>query len=264
MDTPKIMGILNITQDSFYDGNSHNSIKKAILKCSQMIVEGADIIDIGAVSSRPGAEIVSASEEESRLLPIFKEIRKEFPEIILSVDTYNSEVVKIACEEGIDMVNDISGGLFDDKMLDTVASTGLPYILMHIQGDPRTMQLNPVYTDVTSEVRDHLFSRADLAKEAGINQVILDPGFGFGKTPDHNFRILKHLRLFGKEGHPVLAGISRKSMINKVLETGPEAALNGTTVLNTIALLNGADILRVHDVKEAMEAVKLVEKYYSG
>lgn len=278
---PRVMGILNITHDSFYDGSKkawgHGGMEAGkrgsreagncelrtanwMLKVEQMVSEGAYIIDIGAVSTRPGAAEVSVEEEKRRLIPVLKEIRAAYQGIILSVDTYRAEIAKIAAGEGADMINDISGGTFDPRMIPFVAEIQIPYIIMHIQGTPSTMQLNPVYEDVVKEVGSFLLEQARKLRESGHDQIILDPGFGFGKTVDHNFRLLENLDSLVAAGYPVLAGLSRKSMINRVLQIKPEEALNGTTVLNTIALLKGASILRVHDVKPAVEAVQLVNE----
>lgn len=256
---PRVMGILNITHDSFYDGGKGEEGKRRE-KVEQMVSEGAYIIDIGAVSTRPGAAEVSVEEEKRRLIPVLKEIRTAYQGIILSVDTYRAEIAKIAAGEGADMINDISGGTFDPRMIPFVAEIQIPYIIMHIQGTPSTMQLNPVYEDVVKEVGSFLLEQARKLRKSGHDQIILDPGFGFGKTVDHNFRLLENLDGLVAAGYPVLAGLSRKSMINRVLQIKPEEALNGTTVLNTIALLKGASILRVHDVKPAVEAVQLVNE----
>jgi dihydropteroate synthase len=277
---PRVMGILNLTPDSFYDremgrqGDRKNvgiggfgdlgiwgSVPQ---KVEEMVREGAYIIDIGAVSTRPGAEEVSQEEELARLLWPLKEVRKRFPEVILSIDTYRSEVAEIAAGEGADMINDISGGTFDPGMIPLVTRLGIPYVVMHILGTPRSMQSDPKYEDVAAEVFGFLEDQARNLSEAGHRKIILDPGFGFGKTVEHNYRLLQHLDKLTASGYPVLAGISRKSMINRVLGTRPETALNGTTVLNTIALMQGASILRVHDVMEAVEAVKLAGMVIGG
>ena len=254
-----VMAILNVTPDSFYDGGVNTSETAWLQKVEQSLGDGAEIIDIGAVSTRPGAKEVNQDEELERLIPAIKSILKHFPGSIISVDTYRSAVAHAVIEEGALMINDISGGTFDPEILKIVAHAGLPYIVMHIQGTPRNMQANPEYADITNEVIDFLKVQTEQAHQAGIQQVIWDPGFGFGKTNEHNFQLMKDLKLFKASGHPLLVGISRKSMINKVLGTKPSEALNGTTVLNTFALLNGADILRVHDVKEAVETIKLLE-----
>ena len=254
-----VMAILNVTPDSFYDGGVNVTERTWLQKVEQHITDGAGIIDIGAVSTRPGAKEVSQEEELERLIPVIKSISKHFPEIILSIDTYRSEVARVVIEEGAGMINDISGGTFDPDILSVTAKSGVPYIIMHIKGHPKNMQINPSYNDITTEVMDFLNQQTVKANQAGIKQVIWDPGFGFGKTPEHNYQLLKDLKRFKVSGYPLLVGISRKSMINVILGTKPAEALNGTTVLNTYALLNGADILRVHDVKEAVQAIKLVE-----
>ena len=255
--TPRVMGILNVSPDSFYDGGKYDSQEKIALHAEKMVVEGASIIDIGAVSTRPGAEKVSTDIELQKLIPAITAVRNYFPEIIISADTYNSKAVHKAIEAGADIINDVSGGTADEKMMDTVAKLNVPYIIMHIQGTPKEMQINPFYDNVVADVMSFFIQQTNLALSKGIKQIIIDPGFGFGKTVEHNYLLLSNLSKFQKFGFPILAGISRKSMINKVLGTKPENALNGTTVTNTIALMNGADILRVHDVKEAMEAIKI-------
>lgn len=254
-----VMAILNVTPDSFYDGGVNVTERAWLQKVEQHITDGAGIIDIGAVSTRPGAKDVSEEEELERLIPVIKSIRKHFPEIILSIDTYRSGVARAVIGEGAGIINDISGGTFDPDILSVTAKSGVPYIIMHIKGNPKNMQINPSYDDITTEVMDFLNQQTIKATQAGIKQVIWDPGFGFGKTSEHNYRLMKDLMMFKTSGHPLLVGISRKSMINAILGTKPLEALNGTTVLNTFALLNGADIIRVHDVKEAIQAIKLVE-----
>jgi len=258
---PCVMGILNLTPDSFYDGGKYLKGKRYLHHVEQMIEEGAMIIDLGAVSTRPGAMQVDESVEKRRLLPVLSEIRKEFPDIFISVDTFRASVASETIGAGADMINDISGGRFDDGMLNTVADKKVPYIIMHIQGTPEKMQVNPVYHDVTWELLNYFTERISAAHDAGISQLIIDPGFGFGKTVRHNYQILKDIKSFSKFDIPVSAGISRKSMINRVINTDPEDALYGTVVLNTIAILNGANILRVHDVKPAVELIRLCEQY---
>jgi dihydropteroate synthase len=226
-------------------------------KVDRMLQEGAYIIDIGAVSTRPGAAEVSPEEEKNRLMPVLKEIRKVYPGIIISVDTYRAEIAGMAASEGADMINDISGGTFDPAMINTIIKLDIPYVIMHIRGTPATMQVNPVYDDVVKEVLDFLLKQAEKLVNKGHHKIIIDPGFGFGKTVEHNFQLLKRLDELVSTGYPVLAGLSRKSMINRVLNIKPADALNGTTVLNTLALLKGASILRVHDVREAREAIQL-------
>ena len=259
---PIIMGILNITPDSFYDGGKFNSEKDIRIHTEKMIADGAIIIDIGATSTRPGAEEITEEQELERLLMALNLITNNFPDTLISVDTYRSYIAKTVIREGAHIINDISGGSFDSKMFEVIAKHKVPYIMMHTQGTPKNMQQNPQYNNVVTEIK--LFFQHQIAKlkQLGVNKnIILDPGFGFGKTLKHNYKLLYHLKSFADLGYPLLTGISRKSMINKVLKTKPQYALNGTSILNTIALLNGANILRVHDVKEASEAIKLVEYY---
>ncbi|MDP4291871.1 MAG: dihydropteroate synthase [Bacteroidota bacterium] len=253
------MAILNITPDSFFDGGVNATETAWLQKVEQSVNDGAGIIDIGAVSTRPGASYVNEEEELKRLIPAVKSVVSHFPECIISIDTYRSGVAHAAIEEGAGMINDISGGTFDTEILNTVSRAGVPYILMHLKGDPLIMQKNPHYDNVTEEVMTFLNEQTQKALTAGVKQVIWDPGFGFDKTVEHNYQLMKDLKQFKKQGYPLLVGISRKSMINVVLGTKPAQALNGTTVLNTYALLNGADILRVHDVREAVQAVKILE-----
>lgn len=257
---PLVMAIVNITPDSFYDGGRYSGVKDILADVEEKVKSGADIIDIGAVSSRPGAEEISEDEEWKRLQPVIAEVRKKFSKIIISIDTYRSEIVKKSAAEGADLINDISGGNFDKEMFNTVAKLDLPYILMHIRGTPKDMQKEPHYEDVVKEVMNDLRTKTEQLNKLGFYKIILDPGFGFGKNVEHNFKLLKQIDLFAAQ-YPVLAGVSRKSMINKVIKTNPVTALNGTTVLNTIALLNGASVLRVHDVTEAKQAIELVEFY---
>jgi dihydropteroate synthase len=260
---PRVMGILNLTPDSFYDNRGQGGMEAGrhgsgeAWKVEKMIQDGGYIIDIGAVSTRPGAAEVPQEEEKRRLLPVVRSIRKEYPDIIISIDTFRSEIAKLAAGEGADMINDISGGMIDPLMHSCIIKLGIPYVIMHMQGTPADMQLNPVYEDVKREVHGFLLGQAKKLEEKGHGKIILDPGFGFGKTVEHNFTLLETLDELCGLGYPVLAGLSRKSMINRVLGTKPDQALNGTTVLNTVALLKGASILRVHDVKEAAQAVKL-------
>lgn len=255
---PVVMGIINLTPDSFYDGGTINSPVQLLKKAEKQVDEGAAILDLGAVSTRPGASTVSLEEELRRLLPALKLIRNTFPKIFISVDTFRAPVALAAAELGADIINDISGGTHDLTMFKTVAKAKLPYVLMHMQGTPQTMQQNPRYKNVTKEVHGFFQRQIKKARTAGMKQIICDPGFGFGKTVKHNYTLLKNLAEFSKFNCPVLAGISRKSMVNKVLEVKSQDALTGTIVLNSVALLNGANILRVHDVKEAIEAIKLV------
>ena len=264
LDEPLVMGILNLTPDSFYDGGHISSVEEAIEKASRMMREGAAILDIGAVSTKPGAQDVPAEEEIRRLLPVITELRKQFPATPLSVDTYRAEVARRALDAGADIINDIYGGRFEEDIMNVAAEAHAPYILMHMQGEPANMQKHPDYADVVKEVLQFLTERSLRAKELGIKDVIVDPGFGFGKTVEHNFRLLDHLEHFHHLELPLLVGFSRKSMINKTLGIHPAEALNGTTVLNTLALLKGAHILRVHDVKEAVETVALLKKLHSS
>ncbi len=258
IDEPWVMGILNLTPDSFFDGGKFSSTQLAVQQCQSMLEDGAKIIDIGASSTRPGAGRLSPKEEIARLKKTLSTIRKEFPEALLSVDTFQAEVARAAADMGTDIINDISGGTMDDEMPKTMGEIKLPYILMHIQGNPQSMQQNPQYKNVFMEVSKFLSQQMRKFTEQGVADIILDPGFGFGKTVEHNYSLLNHLADFQLFERPLLVGFSRKSMINKVLGTKPEDALNGTTILNTMALQKGADILRVHDVKQAVEAVKIV------
>lgn len=261
---PAVTGILNVTPDSFYDGGRYTDPRDIAWQAGKMLDEGASFIDIGGVSTRPGAAEVTESEEMDRILPAIEEITRHFPEAILSIDTYRSGVAAECIQAGGHMINDISGGQFDERMFSFIAETGVPYIMMHIKGNPADMQKDPKYTDVVTEVMSFFEGRLNKLRSLGVtDNVVIDPGFGFGKTLEHNFRLLDNLSEFRKLGCPVMAGVSRKSMINKVLGTHPSKALNGTTVLHTIALLNGADIIRAHDVKEAVEAVKLVQQLKS-
>lgn len=259
LSVPVVMGILNVTPDSFYDGGSYQSEMKIIGRIHQIVEEGAGIIDVGAYSSRPGADFVDEKEEIARLMPAVELIRKYFPSVFISIDTFRAKVAEeVNTCMGPVIVNDISGGTMDDRMFSYVAKAKIPYIMMHIQGTPATMQKNPVYKDIVGEVGRFFEERIASLGELGFRNIALDPGFGFGKTVEHNYELLKGMEVYTRLGFPILVGISRKSMIYKVLNETPAESLNGTTVLNTIALMKGADILRVHDVKEAVEAVKLV------
>lgn len=261
LDQPVVMGILNLTPDSFYDGGRYQSEKAALLRAEEILEQGGLIIDVGAISTRPGAAAVSENEEINRLLPSIKAIRKHFPQVILSVDSYRSAVItRVVNETGGCIVNDISGGMLDDKMFETVALLGIPYILMHMQGTPQTMQQNPSYQDVVKEILLDLSEKVNTLKLLGVNDIIVDPGFGFGKNTVHNYELLNRLDSFRLFELPLLVGLSRKTMIWKLLGITPDASLNGTTALNTLALMGGADILRVHDVREAVETIKLVSK----
>jgi dihydropteroate synthase len=255
--TPLLMGILNSTPDSFFDGGLYTSEIKWLKKTADMIESGADIIDVGAYSTRPGAVNITEEEELERLVPVITSIRKHFPEQLLSVDSFRASVAEKAIGEGANIINDISGGTIDAAMFSTVARLQVPYILMHIKGTPQTMQLSPSYSNVVEEVKFYFDERIKLLQELGFFKIIIDPGFGFGKTLEHNFELFNKLDTFQSFKLPILAGISRKSMIHKVLNISSKEALNGTTVLNTLALTKGASILRVHDVKEAKEVIDL-------
>lgn len=255
---PRIMGILNVTPDSFYAESRTPDEADIEARVEKMMAEGVDMIDIGAYSSRPGADDVSVEEEMRRLRVGLRCVRKLFPEVPVSVDTFRADVAKMAIEEGgADIINDISGGTMDRQMFRTVARLGVPYILMHIQGTPQTMQAAPQYENVRREVMLYFTERIDRLQQMGVNDIIVDPGFGFGKTVAHNYELMAHLEDFHELERPLLVGISRKSMIYKLLGGSPQTALNGTTVLNTVSLEKGAHILRVHDVKEAVEAKKM-------
>jgi len=260
LSIPKVMGVINITPDSFYEGSRATEEKEILKAATEIIEDGADIIDIGGYSSRPGAAEVPPEEEKKRVLTAICLISREFPEIIISVDTFRSEIAREAVSEcGAHMINDISGGEADSNMLDVIQQLNVPYIMMHMQGMPENMQDNPVYADVVADILVWFSSKIARLQSAGVKDIIIDPGFGFGKTVSHNFEILHRLADFSISGLPLLVGMSRKSMIWKTLGVSPEEALNGTTVLNTIALMKGADILRVHDVKEAVQVVRLME-----
>lgn len=263
LNQPVVMGILNITQDSFFDGGRYLTTESIIDRAGRILEEGAAIIDIGAVSTRPGSSGVSAEEEVQRLIPVIEILRKYYPTAIISADTFRSAIAAKAIEAGAGIINDISGGTMDKEMIGFMANTNAAYVLMHIQGTPENMQINPVYSDVTKEVYGFFRERLNFFESKGKQNIILDPGFGFGKNLEHNYRLLGDIRYFADMGYAVLAGVSRKSMINKVLKTTAAEALNGTSIINTIALLNGVRILRVHDVKEAAEAIKLTETYLS-
>lgn len=257
-DKPLIMGILNVTEDSFFDGGKHNTEKQWLLHIEKMLLEGADIIDIGAASTRPGAKLISKADEISIIERVLKSVRKEYPEIIISIDTYYAIVAKYSIENGADIINDISGGEIDNEMFRTIADLKVPYILMHIKGTPENMNQFAHYNDIIQEMILYFSEKVNKLKLLGVNDIIIDPGFGFSKTLDDNYKLMNQLEVFHFLELPVLVGISRKSMINKVLETNATEALNGTTVLNTIALQKGANILRVHDVKEAVETLKIL------
>jgi dihydropteroate synthase len=258
---PQIMAIVNVTPDSFYDGGKYGDLNDIYFDVDEKISNGAHIIDIGAASSRPNAVEIDEEQEWKRLGPVLSGLRKRFPDILLSIDTFRASVARKAAGEGADIINDIGGGNLDPDMFSTIATLQLPYVLMHIKGTPQTMQKDPSYQNVSQEVRNGLMEKAELLAKKDFHKIILDPGFGFGKTTAHNYQLLKDLGSLAQAGYPVLAGVSRKGMINKVIGTSPVTALNGTTVLNTIALLNGAKFLRVHDVIEAKQAIELVKFY---
>lgn len=261
LSTPKVMGILNITSDSFYQGSRFNEEKDIIKAAVMMTEDGADILDVGGYSTRPGAQEILPEDEKSKVLKAIKLIYRELPEAVISVDTFRAEVAMEAVNDcGASIINDISGGESDPKMFSVVEKLNVPYILMHMQGNPRSMQDNPVYDDVVADILRWFGEKIFRLQSAGVKDIIIDPGFGFGKTIAHNFEMLHRLGDFSIAGLPVLVGISRKSMIWKTLKITADEALNGTSVLNSVALLNGADILRVHDVKEAVQCVKLIEK----
>jgi dihydropteroate synthase len=261
IDEPIVMGIINTTPDSFFADSQKMSVDGALRKAEQMLNEGAIILDIGGQSTKPGSEQVGADEETRRVLPVIEAISKAFPSAYLSVDTFYAAVAKAAVEAGACIVNDVSGGEMDAEMLSTVAALKVPYVCMHMQGKPSDMQTNPTYANVVLDVLDYFIAQKNACKNAGIKDVIFDVGFGFGKTIAHNFQLLKNLATFKMLDAPMLVGLSRKSMIYKSLQTTAEQALNGTTVLNSLALQNGANILRVHDVQAAVETIKLYQLY---
>ncbi len=252
-EQPLIMGILNLTTDSFYDGGKYINLDSAMSRVQEIVDEGADILDIGAFSSRPGAHLVSAEQQLSLLTPVFTEVVKSHPDLVLSVDCYHSTVVEALSKISPFIINDITGFSQDERLLDVIKDLGLAYVLMHIKGTPADMQSKAQYTDVVFEVISELSAKLHILKSKGINEVIVDPGFGFAKTTAQNYELLRKLNAFGVLGHPIMVGLSRKSMIYKPLQSDPSKALNGTTALHMAALLNGARILRVHDVKEAVE-----------
>ena len=260
LSIPKVMGILNVTPNSFFDGGKYKNEEEIISQVDKMLSDGATFIDIGAYSSKPSAEFVSEQEEIERIVPVIELILKYFPEALLSIDTFRAEVAKVSIESGAAIINDIAAGELDDKMFDVIAKYNVPYIMMHMRGNPQTMQTLTEYDDIVKEMLFYFSEKVKKARSLGINDLILDPGFGFAKTTDQNYEVLQKMELFNLLELPVLAGVSRKSMIYKTLGNSAQDALNGTTVLNTIALIKGAKILRVHDVKEAMECVTLCEK----
>ena len=256
--TSIVMGILNITDNSFYDGGQYNSEEKILSHTKKMLEEGASIIDLGAQSSKPDSEPISEKEETEKLVSTIHLLKQNFPEIIISIDTYRSKVAEKCINSGADIINDISAGEMDEEMFATIAKLKVPYIIMHMKGTPKMMQNNPKYNNVTEEVFSYLEKKVNELKQLGVTDIIIDPGFGFGKTIKHNYQLLNHLEKFTQLGVPLLIGASRKSMIYNILETNAENALNGTTVAHTIALQKGINIIRTHDVKEAMECIKIV------
>jgi dihydropteroate synthase len=263
LSQPKVMGILNITPNSFFDGGRYSSSAEILAKVEKMLAEGATFIDIGAYSSKPSAEFVTEEEELNRIVPVVQLLVKHFPKILISIDTFRSEVAKACIENGAAIINDISAGNLDDKMLSVIAQHNVPYIMMHMRGTPQTMQSLTEYEDIVKEVLLYFSEKVSQARRLGINDLIIDPGFGFAKTMEQNYEVMQKLELFHNLELPLLVGISRKSMIHKTLGISADDALNGTTFLNTIALTKGAHILRVHDVAAAMECVKLYEKLNS-
>lgn len=259
LSKPVVMGILNVTPDSFFDGGKYKTVKKVVRRAEEILEQGGTIIDIGAVSTKPGSEGISTKDEIERLLPAVAAVRKEFPQAFISIDTYRSWVaLKVIEDCGPCIVNDVSGGNFDPHMFDTIGKLGVPYILMHMLGTPLKMQDNPVYEDIIRDISLFFTDRVKQLNKAGVKDVIIDPGFGFGKTLQQNYELLNRLDSFKVFQLPVMVGVSRKSMINQLLGTKPEEALNGTSVINTLALMGGADLLRVHDVREAVEAVRIM------
>jgi dihydropteroate synthase len=261
LSQPVVMGILNATPDSFYNKGRESGADDLLRMAEKMLSDGAAILDIGGASTKPGQPLLRAEEELPRVLSAVIAIHERFPEAWLSIDTYNARTARECVEAGISIVNDISAGRFDEEMLPTVAALKVPFIAMHIQGTPQTMQIDPQYNDVVAEVRTHLQHICMQCEEQGIHDIIIDPGFGFGKTVEHNFSLLRSLNTFKILGRPILAGLSRKSMVCKPLKVNPEKALNGTTALNMLALLQGANILRVHDVKEAKQVIVMAQLY---
>lgn len=257
LETPLVIGILNITPDSFYAGSRYQQMEEVLRQAEKMLLEGAAILDVGGMSSRPGAEIISVEEELKRVLPAIEAILKNFPEAIISIDTVQAEVARQSVEAGAAIINDISAGRLDEKLYQMVAELGVPYVLMHMQGTPRTMQQEPVYEDVVREVLDFFIAEVGKLRALGIKDIILDVGFGFGKTLQHNYQLLKHLHVFQILELPILTGISRKSMVYKPFGGSAREALNGTTALHMVALQQGSKLLRVHDIKEAVEVIQL-------
>ncbi len=264
LSTPKLMGILNLTPDSFYDGGKFNQTDTALHQAEKMLGDGASILDLGGMSTRPGAAVVAIDEELRRVIPVIRALRDGFGSVPLSVDTVHAKVAEEAIQAGASMINDISAGKFDPELMQIAAKYQVPYVLMHMQGTPADMQAQPAYKNVTEEVFAFLLNKCIELKSKNIHEIILDPGFGFGKSVEHNYSLIKDLELFHQIGFPLMVGISRKSLICKVLKVNPEHALNGSTVLHTVLLLKGANILRVHDVKEAMEVIKIISQLNPG
>jgi dihydropteroate synthase len=262
LSTPRIMGILNVTPDSFFDGGKYQQEKQVLLQAEKMLTEGATFIDVGGYSSRPGATNISVEEESQRVLPIINQLAKIFPEAIISIDTFRSSVAMGAVQEGATMINDISGGQLDEHLFEVAASLQVPYVLMHFRGSPQTMTTLSEYENLIKELVNYFHQQIAALQKLGVKDIIIDPGFGFAKNIAQNFSLLNHLDHFQWIGRPVMVGLSRKSMIWKTLATDPEHALNGTTALHTVALLKGASILRVHDVKEAAETIKLISRLH--
>lgn len=261
LETPVVMGVLNVTPDSFYDGGKHNNLAQALLQAEKMLSEGAVIIDVGGMSSKAGNKIISTEEELDRVLPVIESILEQYPEAVISIDTLNAEVAAQAVGKGASIVNDITAGKYDAAMLPTVAELQVPFIAMHMKGLPENMMQHTNYNDLVIEVFDYFAECIDACKQYGIADVIIDPGFGFSKTMEQNYELLRNLESFKALGKPILAGVSRKNMIKKLLEVTGEEALNGTTAVNMLALTQGANILRVHDVKEAVEAIKVFNAF---
>ena len=262
LSTPRVMGIINTTPDSFYEPSRSQNIDQALRQAEQMLIDGADVLDIGGMSTRPGATLIDPETEQKRILPLIKSLAERFSEVIISVDTVYATTAQAAVDAGAGIINDVSAGKFDAQLLPTIAQLRVPYVLMHLQGTPDTMQQNPHYPHgVVPTVVQFLADKLAFLRQMGIHDVVIDPGFGFGKTTEHNYQLLKSLSVLQILEQPIMAGVSRKGMIWRTLGIDAKQALNGTTVVHTIALLNGAKLLRVHDVKEAVEAIKLVELY---
>ena len=261
LSSPKIMGILNLTPDSFYDGGNYKNELQILNQVEKMLREGATFIDLGAYSSRPGADHISEEEEKKRILPIIKLILSKFPKTILSIDTFRSNIAQQCIQNGAALINDISAGNLDKNMMSIIGKYKVPYVMMHMKGNPQTMKSLDHYEDVTHEIQYYFSQKVVEAREQGIHDIIIDPGFGFAKNINQNFKLLQQLDILQLQNLPILVGLSRKSMIYKSLDSNPKESLNGTTSLNTIALLKGASILRVHDVKETVECITLVKQY---